>query len=272
MEIFGILNITSDSFSDGGLYLEENSAREKAFSLFSEGADIIDIGAQSSNIHAVPIDYNEEITRIKSVLPDLHSRGIKVSIDTFRPEVIEFGIQSNVNYINNIRAFNDENSLEILKKYSQSLPDLILMYSHNSGEKASEKSNLSENNVLSEIYHFLNAQRERLISAGVPESRMIFDPGMGMFLGSDPSLSFEVLRQISQFKREFGRVMVSVSRKSFIGAILNGVPPDQRVIGSLALEIYLAESGVDFIRTHNPKNLKDAVTVRNFLIRNENLQ
>ncbi len=138
------------------------------------------------------------------------------------------------------------------------------MYSHNSGEKASEKSGLLAENVMSEIFRFLNLQRERLVSAGVPESRMIFDPGMGMFLGSDPNLSFEVLRQISQFKREFGRVMVSVSRKSFIGSVLNGIPPKEREIGSLALEIYLAESGVDFIRTHHPKNLKQAVMVRSF--------
>ena len=266
MEIFGILNITTDSFSDGGLYLEENSAREKAISLFGEGADIIDIGAQSSNINAKPINYNEEIERIQSVLPYLQDRKIRTSIDTFRPEVIEFAIESNVDYINNIRAFSDSTSLEILKKSAHTLPDLILMYSHNSGEKASEKSTLHPDKVMNNIYRFLDVHRKRLISAGVPETKLIFDPGMGMFLGPDPELSFKVLKNISEFKKEFGRILVSVSRKSFIGAVLNMVPPEKREIGSLALEIYLAESSVDFIRTHNPKILREALTVRSRLI------
>lgn len=265
MKIFGILNITSDSFSDGGYYLEENAAREKASSLAADGADIIDIGAQSSNIHAEPIDFTEEIRRIKSVLPYLQEKNIQISLDTFRPEVIEFGIQSKVNFINNIRAFSDIESLKILEKYIDCPPDLILMYSSSSGERASEISPLNKDTVLDEVSRFLDSQRKKLISVGVPESRMVFDPGMGMFLGPDPELSFKVLRKITEFKKEFGRVMVSVSRKSFIGAVLNGVSPEKREIGSLALEIYLAESGVDFIRTHNPKNLKDALTVRKLL-------
>jgi dihydropteroate synthase len=267
MEIFGILNITNDSFSDGGLYLDSNSAIKQANRLVNDGADIIDMGAQASNLEAIQISPEEEWQRIEPVLAELKKKNYRISIDTFKPEVIEKSILSSVEFINNIKAFTSKEEQEVLKKYIPQLPNLILMFSHNQGSKAELNSKLKILTIIDTISDFFDLRLNELIKIGVPEEKLIIDPGMGFFLGEDPLLSIEVLKNILNLKKRFKKVLVSVSRKSFIGSLLGGLTPKEREIGTLALEIYLAENKIDYIRTHNPKQLKQSLKIREYILK-----
>jgi dihydropteroate synthase len=265
MILFGILNVTSDSFSDGGDFLDPARAEEKGNELIQTGAPVIDISAQSSNVNAVQIAAEIEWSRIENLIQKFQKSGYKISVDTYKPYVIRKSIEANVDYINNINSFRDKESLEILSEYKNSLPELILMYSHSNGDIAEAKSDLTPKTIMDSIYRFFEVKISELQKLGVPENKLIFDPGMGLFLGSDPMLSIEVLKNISEFKRRFGKVLVSVSRKSFIGNLLGGIPPKERGAGTLATELYLYERKIDFIRTHDVKQLSDGIKMLDVL-------
>ena len=265
MVIFGILNVTSDSFSDGGEFLEETKAEEKGHEIIATGAEVIDISAQSYNINAVQIEPELEWNRIANLIQKFQTSGYKISVDTYKPFVIQKSIEAKVDYINCINSFRDKKSLEVLAANQNLLPELIIMYSHNNGDMAEAKSDLTPNTIMDSIYQFFDAKVSELQKVGVPESKLIFDPGMGLFLGADPLLSIEVLKNISEFKKRFGRVMVSVSRKSFIGNLLGGIPPKERGTGTLATEIFLYQQKIDFIRTHDVKQLSQAMTIWDLL-------
>lgn len=265
MILFGILNVTSDSFSDGGEFLEPQKAEAKGIDLIESGAAVIDISAQSSNVNAIQIDPKDEWARLENLIARFQSRNYKISVDTYKPYVIQKSIEAGVNFINNINSFRDNESLAILSNYNTSLPDLILMYSHNNGDMAEANSNLTPSTIMDEIYRFFDKKIDVLKKLNIPEEKLIFDPGMGLFLGQEPMLSITVLKNISEFKKRFGRVMVSVSRKSFIGNLLGGIPPKERGAGTLATELYLYEKQIDFIRTHDPKQLSQAIQLINFL-------
>ncbi len=266
MILFGILNVTSDSFSDGGDFLDPVRAEEKGIKLIQSGATVIDISAQSSNVNAVQITPELEWSRIEKLIQKFQQSGYKISVDSYKPYVIRKSIEANVDYINNINSFRDKESLEILSEYKNSLPELILMYSHSNGDMAEAKSDLTPNTIMDSIYQFFDNKISELQKLGVPENKLIFDPGMGFFLGADPMLSIEVLRNISEFKRRFGKVLVSVSRKSFIGNLLSAIPPKERGAGTLAVELYLYQRSIDFIRTHDIKQLSEGIKMLEVLV------
>lgn len=269
MKVAGILNITEDSFSDGLLYIKTESAIRHAETLLSHGADVIDIGAQSSNINSKLIDPKEEWERILPVLDYLKSKNVKVSIDTFKPYVIHKSILNNVDFINNINAFQEPEVLEILSEYKADLPQLVLMFSHSRGGIAQKESPLLIENILDEISNFFELQISKLLSIGVPYEKLIFDPGMGFFLGDNPALSFQVLSKIQILKQRFQRIYVSVSKKSFLGTVLGGIPPSEREYATLAAEIYLYQSKIDWIRTHNPLKIKQSIKILEWINRGQ---
>lgn len=252
MKIFGILNITEDSFFDGGEYLEYNKAILQIQKLIQEGAQGIDVGAQASNINAKIISAETEWNRILPVLKFLRQEKIFISVDTYKPYVIQKCIEYGVDYLNNIKAFCDQESLDILASNLANLPNLILMYSHSQSEKAELNSHLKVDEVIYEIEKFFDERANVLISLGVPEEKLIFDPGLGFFLGENPDLSFTVLKNLSILKKKYKKIFISPSRKSFLGAALGGLPPKDRIYATLAAEIYCYLEEVDFIRTHNP--------------------
>lgn len=263
MQIAGILNITEDSFSDGNEFIEEKKAILQAEKLIQDGATVIDIGAQSSNINSKQVSAEEEWMRIEPVLSYLKTKKIPISIDTYKPSVIRNSILSGVNYINSITALNDEESMKILSEYKSNLPDLILMYSYDNGIRAGKNSSLKVESIVDDISFFFEGRIKSLLRIGVPIEKLYFDPGMGMFLGSDPMLSIKVLAEISILKKRFQKIYVSVSRKSFLGNLLGGVDPLERKNATLAVEIYLYREGIDFIRTHEPGPIKEAITIYN---------
>lgn len=266
MKLFGILNITEDSFSDGGEFFSVADAIRKIDSLILDGADVIDVGAQSSNIHSIQISAEEEWNRLKQIISYLKSKQIKISIDTYKPDVIEKCILAKVDYINNVNAFENPETISILKKYKNQIPNLICMYSHNLGEIAKPNSGLRVSEIVQNILDFFERKKIEFLEIGIAEEKIIFDTGMGFFLGEDPFLSLEVLKHIELILLAYPRLMISVSRKSFIGALLGGVPPKEREVGTLAFEMFLSEKKLPYLRTHNVKQIMDARKIQNYLL------
>lgn len=265
MEILGILNITDDSFSDGGENLQPQQARQKAKSLVQQGAKIIDIGAQASNLAAKQISIEQEWARLLPIIQYLKQEQIAISVDTNKPEIIEKCLAFGVSFINDITGFHNPKSIEILQSAGEPIPQLIIMHSHNHSQKAESGSQLTTKNIVSRMYQFFDNQIEGLLKANIAESKIIVDPGMGFFLGEDPNLSILGLQEISALKEKYGRVLVSVSRKSFIGKMLDERPVSEREVGTLACEYFAYRTGVDYIRTHEPRAIQDMIRVSNIL-------
>lgn len=255
--IFGVLNITADSFSDGGKYLDAADAIAHALKLTREGADVVDLGAASSNPNARPVAADVEIARLAPVVEALKQNGIAVSIDTFAPEVQRWALERGVDYLNDVRGFPDA---EIYPALAESPAKLIVM--HSVAERGpATRIRIPADTLLTRILAFFESRIAALTQAGVDRSRLILDPGMGLFLGSNPDASFTVLRALPDLKRAFGLpVLISVSRKSFLRR-LTGRSPLESGPATLAAELFAASNGADQIRTHEPAPLKDALAV-----------
>lgn len=257
-KILGILNITEDSFSDGGTYLQTDDAINHALRLARDGADCIDIGPASSNPDGRSVPPEEEIRRLEPVLERLEKEHISVSIDSFQPQTQMYCARRGVSYLNDIRGFPDESVYPALTQASCAL---IVMHSVQRSGRATRVES-DPQTIVALIEQFFEQRLQALTKAGIAEDRIIIDPGMGFFLGSNPEPSLEVLRAIPRLKRAFGRpVLISVSRKSFLGSI-TAKPAKERGAATLAAEMYATLHGADYIRTHDPAALRDALTVR----------
>ena len=261
-QILGIVNITEDSFSDGGLYLNYDQALEKSLKLIEEGADIIDLGAASSNPAAKEIEPQEEINRLKPVIDNLLARNISLSIDSFKPEVQRYALENKVQYLNDIQGFPYP---EIYPELAESNCKLIVMHSIQRLGPATVIETKPEK-VFAETIDFFLQRIKLLQNSGISSNRIILDPGMGFFLGTNPESSIYVLKNIARLKVYFNLpILVSVSRKSFLGTIV-GREVNERGSATLAAEIYLSLQGVDYIRTHDVRALSDALKVFKTLI------
>lgn len=256
MKILGIVNITEDSFSDGGKYLEPSAALAHAHAL-AKDADILDIGAASSNPESAGVASEIEIARLESVVPELQRENVTLSIDTFSPDVQRWALKQDVAYLNDIQGFPDET---LYPDLAASSAKLIVMHSVQERGKATRIA-VPPSEILDRVRRFFGARVAALTKAGIGRERFILDPGMGFFLGSDPEASFTVLRALADLKREFDLpLLVSVSRKSFLRRI-TGREPFEAGPPSLAAELFAAVQGADYIRTHDPKALRDGLAV-----------
>jgi dihydropteroate synthase type 2 len=255
--IFGIVNITEDSFSDGSKYLEPEAAIAHARKLASDGADVIDVGAASSNPDAVPVPPDVEIARLAPVVEALKRDGIAISIDSFAPEVQRWALRQGVDYLNDIQGFPDA---EIYPALAASTARLIVMHSVN-GRGPATRVHVPPDTLMDRILAFFENRIGALTRAGVARERLVLDPGMGLFLGTDKNASFTVLRSIPELKRAFGLpVFISVSRKSFLRRLI-GKAPLESGPASLAAELFAVQQGADCIRTHEPGPLRDALAI-----------
>ncbi len=256
-KIFGIVNITTDSFSDGGLYLEADKAIEHALQLVEDGADVIDLGAASSNPDTSEISVEEEIQRLQPVIKALKGKGVSISVDTFKPEVQRFCIEQGVDYINDIQGFPYPEFYPVLAK---SDCKLVLMHSVQRLGVATKVETNSEE-VFESMMQFFNERITALVEAGVSKEKIILDPGMGFFLGSNPETSILVLKRFTKIQEVFNLpLMIAVSRKSFLGKI-TGTDVKSRLSPTLAAEMYAYKKGADYLRTHDVKSLYDALNI-----------
>jgi dihydropteroate synthase type 2 len=256
--ILGIVNLTEDSFSDGGRYLDPAEALAHARALAAAGADIVDLGAAASNVDAKPVGVDEEIRRLDPLIAALAADGVPVSVDSFRPEVQRFAISRGVAYLNDIQGFPDP---ALYPELAAADCRLIVMHAVQ-GRGRAQRLELSADEVWQRIDAFFAERVGALERAGVARERIIVDPGMGHFLSSRAEASLRVLVRLDRLKRRFGLpVLVSVSRKSFLRAVTGRFSAGELGAATLAAELFAAENGADFIRTHDPTALADGLKV-----------
>ena len=257
MKILGILNITSDSFSDGGKYLEPAAAIAHARDMAENGADIIDIGAASSHPDAQAVAADVEIARLAQVIPALKDKGLSLSIDTFAPEVQRWALEQGTDYLNDIHGFPDSALYPSLVK-----ADAKLIVMHMVQDKGvAVRTDVPSQEIFDRVVRFFDTRVRALTAAGIARERLILDPGMGQFVGTDPENSLILLRHLPELKARYGLpVLVSLSRKGFLRKLVNRPAPEAGA-ASLAAELFAAANAADYIRTHAPGALRDGLKV-----------
>jgi dihydropteroate synthase len=255
VRILGVLNVTEDSFSDGGTYLDPERALSRGLELIRDGADAIDLGGAASHPGASAVPPEEEIRRLAPVVDGLAAHGAPVSVDSFQPAVQRWAIARGVAYLNDIRGFPHA---ELYPELARAACRLVVMHAVG-GEAVNTPTD--PHTILARVIDFFTARLRVLEAAGIARERMILDPGMGFFLGGNAEASIAVLRGIGRLRATFGLpVLVCVSRKSFLGAI-TGRDARERGAATLAAELFAARQGIDYLRTHDVRALRDALAV-----------
>ncbi|MGK9475934.1 dihydropteroate synthase [Melioribacter sp. OK-6-Me] len=256
--VVGILNVTPDSFSDGGKFFEKNKAVEHAFELIEQGADIIDIGGESSRPGADPIPATEEINRVLPVIEEIikSKSDVLISVDTTKSEVAEEALKAGAKIVNDISSFAfDARMPEIIKKFEATA---ILM--HMKGTPKSMQNNPEYNDVVNDIYDYFVETCNKAEKIGI--KKIIIDPGIGF--GKKVHHNYELLNRLDEFKGIGYPILVGLSRKSFLGKALN-LPVELRDAPTLAAETLAVKNGARFIRTHNVTNGRFAILINNFI-------
>ena len=254
--LMGILNITPDSFSDGGKYLTVNEALKRAHEMIEEGVDIIDIGGESTRPGSEPISADEELKRITPIIEALKKDSdIVISVDTYKPQVMKEVIGMEVAMINDVYALRQSGAIDVVKN---SKVAVCLM--HMQGTPKTMQINPHYTNVVSEVKSFLEARANDLMNEGVDQSRIILDPGFGF--GKTFEHNIELLQHLESFKSLELPLLVGLSRKSFIRKILNG-EYDDHLSGSIAAAIFSVIKGAKILRVHDIKETKSALNIIN---------
>ncbi|GAB4295516.1 MAG: hypothetical protein Kow0090_10450 [Myxococcota bacterium] len=251
--IMGVLNVTPDSFSDGGRFLNPRKALNRALELAQNGADIIDIGGESSRPSAKPIPANEELKRIIPVIAAIRKRSdIPISVDTTKADVAEAALSEGADMINDISGLRFDEKLAIVA--AEAKVPLCIMHSRHTPLTMQKKVAYKE--PVTEIIGELRQSVKRAERGGVPSSRIIVDPGIGFSKSAEHNLA--ILRRLDEF-RVFGMpILVGPSRKSFIGAV-TGARVEERLPGTIAAVAFAVARGADFVRVHDVKEVAQAV-------------
>ncbi len=242
-KLVGILNITPDSFSDGGMYIEPNNAIEHAYKLIEDGADIIDIGAESTRPFSKGVEPKEQIRRLKPILDNLKSIKIPLSVDTRSSEVADYALNNGASIINDVSGFDyDSRMINVISKYNAKV-----IIQHSNGTPENMQINPIYKNVVEEVYLSLHEKIQTAKNQGI--KNIIADIGIGF--GKTKEDNFKLLERIDDFKSLKLPIMVGLSRKSLLGVIENN--NDLKDTLSLALSYPLILKGVDYLRVHNVK-------------------
>ena len=254
--LMGILNITPDSFSDGGKYLTLNEALKRAHEMIEEGVDIIDIGGESTRPGSEPVSADEELKRIMPIIEALKKDSdIAISVDTYKAEVMKEVIDIDVAMINDVYALSQPGAIDVIK---HSKVGICLM--HMQGTPQTMQINPQYTNVVNEVKLFLEARANDLVSEGIDKSRMILDPGFGF--GKTFEHNIELLQHLESLQSLKLPLLVGLSRKSFIRKILSN-EHDDHLSGSIAAAIFSVIKGAKILRVHDVKETKSALKVIN---------
>ncbi len=252
--VMGILNLTPDSFSDGGLYLDVHVAVARAQQMVEEGADIIDIGGESTRPGAQPLTAEEEVARVVPVIKALRSESdVVISIDTSKAIVMKAAIEAGANLINDVRALQEEGALQAAAEM-----DVPVCLMHMQGQPRSMQHNPEYGDVVKEVIAFLQKRIEVCEAAGINRDKIILDPGFGFGKALEHNLS--LLKHLPEFVKIGLPVLVGISRKSMLGHI-TGADVEQRVEAGLATTVLGYQAGARIFRVHDVKETVEALKV-----------
>lgn len=260
--IMGVLNVTPDSFSDGGLYPDAGLAVEAGLRMFEEGADIIDVGGESTRPGAEPVSSDEEISRVAPVIDGLVAEGLRVSIDTHKPEVAKVALDLGAAMVNDISGLRDPDMVDLCAKAGCGVCVMHML-----GTPKTMQAHPVYGDVLRDVKEYLLHACALAEKAGVDRADIWIDPGIGF--GKTLSHNLELLRRLDELVALGYPVLVGVSRKSFIGRVLGAVeiggdsllPVDQRLEGTLAAQVVAQVKGARALRVHDVSEARRAAVL-----------
>ncbi|HXC40671.1 MAG TPA: dihydropteroate synthase [Burkholderiales bacterium] len=255
--IMGVVNVTPDSFSDGGQFDTTDKAVAHALRLIDEGADILDIGGESSRPGAQSVSVEEELQRVLPVVQALRDAAVPVAVDTVKPEVMRAAIAAGAAMINDIRALQEPGALEAV-----AASDAAICLMHMQGEPRSMQAAPRYENVVNEVKAFLWDRATAATAAGLVKERIVIDPGFGF--GKTAEHNLELLRNLRAMTELGYPVLAGLSRKSTLG-LITGRPANERMPASIAAALLAVQRGASIVRVHDVAATKDALAVLNAL-------
>lgn len=250
--IMGVLNVTPNSFSHDGTYRNPEVASLHAESMLHDGANIIDIGGESTGPNSVDVSFQEELARVMPVIRAIENRpsvsenfSAFISVDTYKAEVAEAVLQEGVGMINDVTALRGDSRLA--KVIAAAGAYLVLMYAKDPTARTTRTA-LQYTNVIKTIIEFLEKRIAIAVRSGIQREKIIIDPGMGAFISSDPRYSYEVLRRLPELKKLGQPILIGASRKSFLPGLMK-----ERLIPTIIAHTIAIQNGASFVRVHDVK-------------------
>ncbi len=255
-QVMGVLNVTPDSFSDGGHFIGQDAAVAHAERMVTEGATIIDVGGESTRPGAEPVSEQQELDRVIPVIEALSGRvNAVLSVDTSTPAVMRAAAQAGAHLLNDVRALSREGALDAAR--ATGLPVCLM---HMQGQPGTMQLDPQYDDVVSEVLRYLRTRIEACVAAGIDRQQILVDPGFGF--GKTLEHNLRLLNELSQLQQLACPVLVGMSRKSMIGKVLDK-PVEQRLAGSLALAVTAALNGAAIVRAHDVEATVDALAMVN---------
>jgi dihydropteroate synthase len=252
--VMGIVNVTPDSFSDGGQFTQTHLAVEHALSLVAQGADILDIGGESTRPNATPVSLDEELSRVIPVIETLAKQvAVPISIDTYKPVVMQAAIAAGASIVNDVRALQEDGAMEVV---AASNAGVCLM--HMQGTPQTMQINPEYQDVVNDVCDFLNQRLDVCVAAGISKQRICLDPGFGF--GKTREHNIKMIQQLDAFVSLGQPLLVGLSRKSVLGQV-TGNDVDARVYASVAAAVISAMKGAKILRVHDVKATVEALKV-----------
>lgn len=253
--VMGVLNVTPDSFSDGGLFLKGTKAIDHGLRLEEEGADVIDIGGESTRPGALPVSFDEESQRVLPTVNTLAKKlKIPLSIDTRNSEIAKRAIEAGVSIINDVSGFSHDPKMFLMAAKGKT----GLVFMHSKGSPETMQKSPRYRNLIDDIYYFLKKQIDRAIESNISKNRIAIDPGIGF--GKTPKHNLTIIHRLNHLTGLGVPVLVGPSRKSFIGKILD-LPPIERQEGTAASVAISVFQGARILRVHDVKSIRRVVLV-----------
>ncbi|HTS84189.1 MAG TPA: dihydropteroate synthase [Usitatibacter sp.] len=248
------MNVTADSFSDGGQFLDPHRAIEHGLRLRDDGADFVDVGGESTRPGAAPVPLDEELRRVMPVIEALVSKGAAVSVDTSKPEVMRAAIEAGCAVVNDVNGFRSDGAIDAVAKAKD--VDLIVM--HMKGAPATMQDDPQYDDVVAEVSAFLLARARALEAAGVQRQRIILDPGFGF--GKTVDHNRQLVHALPKLAGLGYRVLAGLSRKRMLGEF-TGRAPQERMAASVAAALIAVQNGASLVRVHDVRETIDAINV-----------
>lgn len=252
--VMGILNVTPDSFSDGGLHNQKDQAVVKALEMIADGATVIDVGGESTRPGASVVEVEEEIRRVMPVVEELAKHDVIISIDTSQPEVIKAAVKAGAHIWNDVRALTRPQALETAAELN--IPVIIM---HMRGEPTTMNNLDQYDDVTQDVIRELSQRVQDALDVGVKAEHIMIDPGFGFAKNAQQNL--KLLQEFYKLTEMGYPILSALSRKRFIGAALNGAEPQARAVGSAAAHLLSIQQGACMVRAHDVKVTADAIKI-----------